>query len=1052
VVTCHYVRTFADTPVIFIEFVEGGSLAKAIDQGLFKKGATSDELVTRALSIALDIAHGLAHAHAAGVVHQDVKPSNVLLDEHGAKITDFGIAAIGKNETDFSAISAIRGHGTMVATVVGMTPLYASPEQIASLGDNQSGRREPITRATDIWSLGLTLLETLVGKATWQPGHVAHVLDKPKPIWIDAVDLLRRMLARDAAERPKAIEVATALSDLLARRGVHRTPPMGAEMRADALNNRAVSLMDLALHDEARETLREAISIDPVHPEAVFNDALLGWRAGEMTDRGALDRVRQAISTHNGWEAKLLEAWIQIERGDEKGAWSVLDKVAEHAAGAVRGTRAVARASRAVRDNIREVQSIRACRTTADALAISHDERRVIVGGRDGYVRIFDLATGHETHQFAAHDEYVFGVALTRDGRRVYSAGWDGVFTAHDVETGKRVFRKKQPGKHSVLVLSSDEKIAFTGTHSGTFRAWSITKRTAKAKGDYLTLPHDGSIMCAAITPDGKTLIVGGEDDILRWMDPQTGEVRHSIKLSSRPQEIAFVKENEREVFLLGRGDQRVTLHDLATGEETGSLRGLQSSVGIIAVSRDQRWTVCNDGLFWSLWDLASRRCVRTFEAPALITGAVFLANGDVVTLDWAGTVHRYAIETPTSAPMIVALPHRARELTAGRVAVDAALHEAASALEAGHVKEAIASARKAREAKGFERAPDVLEVWNRIANRAIRTGIRAVWPVDRFGPVKASSGFAVDPSQRFVATADGQGNITVWSSGAKETPQRIHQFEFPSEELASRAMSFSDNGKLLAIGTYKHLHVMDLDGGSKRTTKEPRGYVRDVAFGGREDSLLAALDDHGHAIVFRVNDLERIATVRGPENWVNAVAFAGDDRLLVGDYDGHLLCWDIPRAIESGFVPGEWSSESNRQPAPAAALIRDLNKYAVAGQQSIGVVRVHDKRVYYGCADKAVHVLDLETGKRILSLTGHGSTVSCFDFLDEHHVVTGSFDKMIRIFDLRNQSCLAVVEGHTHAIWDVVAMGPGCFWTASDDDQIRRFHVDWELGVVNEA
>ena len=176
VVTCHYVRTFADTPVIFIEFVEGGSLANAIDQGVFKGGATSDELVTRALSIALDIAHGLSHAHAAGVVHQDVKPSNVLLDEHGAKITDFGIAAIGKNETDWGEMSTVRGNGTMVATVVGMTPLYASPEQIASLRNNenrQHGQYEPITRATDIWSLGLTLLETLVGAATWQPGPSA---------------------------------------------------------------------------------------------------------------------------------------------------------------------------------------------------------------------------------------------------------------------------------------------------------------------------------------------------------------------------------------------------------------------------------------------------------------------------------------------------------------------------------------------------------------------------------------------------------------------------------------------------------------------------------------------------------------------------------------------------------------------------------------------------------------------------------------------------------------------------------------------------------------
>ena len=52
-----------------------------------------------------------------------------------------------------------------------------------------------------------------------------------------------------------------------------------------------------------------------------------------------------------------------------------------------------------------------------------------------------------------------------------------------------------------------------------------------------------------------------------------------------------------------------------------------------------------------------------------------------------------------------------------------------------------------------------------------------------------------------------------------------------------------------------------------------------------------------------------------------------------------------------------------------------------------------------------------------------------------------------LRIFDIRNRACLAVVEGHTHTIWDVVVIGLGRFWTTSDDDEIRRFHVDWELG-----
>lgn len=1047
VVTCHYVRTFAGTPVIFIEFVEGGSLAQDIANGSFKHGATTPTLVTRALSITLDVAHGLAHAHEAGVVHQDIKPSNVLLDEQGAKITDFGIAALGKVPETTAEMPEIRGPGTMLATVVGMTPLYASPEQLETSQKKNVSTRDPITRATDIWSLGLTLVEMLTGKTSWQAGRADHVLDKPNESWRDLETLLRRMLHKEPAKRPKATEVVAELSRLLEIRGVVRAAPRAAEMQANALNNRAISLLDLDLREEARQNLQNAMAIDPCHPEAVFNDSLLAWRSGQMTDLGALDRVRQAISTHDGWEAKLLEAWIHIERGDEKAAWKVLDRVAEYAAGAVRGTRAVARASRAVRDSIREISSFRAAPGIADALAISHDEKSVVVGDRNGQVSIFDLATGKCFQRFQAHGEYVFGVALSRDGRRVYSTGWDGIFAAHDRETQKSIFRKKHPGKISKLVLSPDEKQAFCGNHSGLLRAWALTKRSAKKILDVLNLENDASILCAAFTPDGNTLIVGGENNELYWIDPTSRTIRQSVKLWSHPQSLAFARvEDGRDILLVGRQNQQVTLHDLATGQEIGALRDLQSWVSQLAVSPNGQWAVCSNGLHWTLWNLLERRCIRTFEAPALITGAIFLANGELVTLDWQGFVRRYTLEKPSPAPMMIALPHRARELAAGRVAVDAALQQAIAALEAGQLPKAITSARQAREAKGFERAPDVLEVWERIGKKARRSGIRAVWPRDQWGPAKASSRLAFDPSRQWLASANDEGSVTLWNLQSSEIPARIQNFEFPSEELASRAMAFSTNGAFLAVGSYKHLHIFNLATGEKNTTTEPCGYVRAVAFGGPDGRFVAALDDHGHAQVFTTNDLRRVATVRGPENWVNALAFVDDQHFLTGDYNGHLLLWDIDAAAKTGFLPGEWNSSSDRKPTPAAAFVRDFNRYAVAGSQSISAIAIRNDNLYFGCADKALHVVDLKSSQTKMKLSGHGSNVSCFDFLDDQYVVTGSFDKLVRIFDLRSGQCVSTIEGHTHTIWDVVALGPSQFLTASDDDQIRRFHIDWDL------
>src|SRR6185295_16917540 len=138
-------------------------------------------------------------------------------------------------------------------------------------------------------------------------------------------------------------------------------------------------------------------------------------------------------------------------------------------------------------------------------------------------------------------------------------------------------------------------------------------------------------------------------------------------------------------------------------------------------------------------------------------------------------------------------------------------------------------------------------------------------------------------------------------------------------------------DGALLAVGTYERVHLFEVDGGPGRVTSEPKGYVRGLVFGGPGGSLLAAIDDHGHAHVIRVADLARIATVRGPENWTEAVAFAGDDHLLVGDYDGHLLLWDIARAAASGFAPRGYDSKDHK-PQPPRALVRRFADFKIAG------------------------------------------------------------------------------------------------------------------------
>ena len=95
---CHYVRVLDGLPRVFAEYVPGGSLRDWIDDRRLYAGGQAVALA-RMLDVAVQFSRGLVHAHGRGLVHQDVKPGNVLLDVTAdgivAKVTDFGLARAG---------------------------------------------------------------------------------------------------------------------------------------------------------------------------------------------------------------------------------------------------------------------------------------------------------------------------------------------------------------------------------------------------------------------------------------------------------------------------------------------------------------------------------------------------------------------------------------------------------------------------------------------------------------------------------------------------------------------------------------------------------------------------------------------------------------------------------------------------------------------------------------------------------------------------------------------------------------------------------------------
>ncbi len=184
----------ADERWLVMEYVDGVTLAERVR----REGSLTPDDAARLLQQA---AVGLLAAHEAGVIHRDVKPSNILLDRAGVvKLTDFGIAHV---ETDASL--------TQTGLVSG-SPAYLAPEVA-------SGQRA--TAASDVWSLGATLFHLLSGQPPYDMGdHVlsglVRLVNEEPPRLRDAgwlAPLLEGTMEKDPARRWSMRQVSDFLAD-----------------------------------------------------------------------------------------------------------------------------------------------------------------------------------------------------------------------------------------------------------------------------------------------------------------------------------------------------------------------------------------------------------------------------------------------------------------------------------------------------------------------------------------------------------------------------------------------------------------------------------------------------------------------------------------------------------------------------------------------------------------------------------------------------------------------------------------------------------------------
>ncbi|QEH31778.1 Serine/threonine-protein kinase PknB [Aquisphaera giovannonii] len=210
----------AGLPFLVMEYVPGRSLQDRLD-------ALGPLPVTEVLRIGMQTASGLAAAHAQGLVHRDVKPANILLEDgvERARLTDFGLARA-------AADAAMTRSG-----VVAGTPHYMAPEQ---------ARGETADPRADLYGLGSTLYATLAGFPPFRAESPLAVLrrvcdDEPRPLrginaevpdWLEAI--IAKLMAKDPGRRHQS---AAEVADLLAACLAHVQQPLASPL-PDALRRR----------------------------------------------------------------------------------------------------------------------------------------------------------------------------------------------------------------------------------------------------------------------------------------------------------------------------------------------------------------------------------------------------------------------------------------------------------------------------------------------------------------------------------------------------------------------------------------------------------------------------------------------------------------------------------------------------------------------------------------------------------------------------------------------------------------------------------------------
>jgi WD40 repeat protein len=898
VIDIHAVEEAKGLPYLVMEYVAGVSLQERLD----RTGPLEPKEVLR---IGAQVAAGLAAAHAQGLIHRDVKPANILLENgvERVKLTDFGLA----RAADDASLTQ--------SGVVAGTPPYMAPEQ---------ARGEAVDHRADLFSLGSVLYALCTGCPPFRAGGSMAVLkrvceDTPRPIqesnpevpgWL--VEIIARLHAKDPAERfASAAAVGELLSKHLARLqqpGPETMPVRPARASGTTLRQRparrrwAVAAAVLLVLLGGSLGLGEATGVTRVAATVLRICTPDGTLVVKVDDPGVKvtiegdgglviagagpQEVRLRPGSYHFRASKdgqpLQEEVVTISRGDRQ-----VVTVAVEASGGARPTPAfqfrppppgpldrldparIPPAERFPRQPPELVAVLGEHRqrhwAPVNAVVWSADAKRVASGGWDYVIRVWDADTMRERAVLRGHTREVQSVALSRDGRHLLSGGWDETVRWWDVDTGQELRRLGGHGQVEGVALSPDERRALSGHHDKTVRLWDLDtgQELRRFEG------HTYSVGGVAFSADGRRALSGGFDHAVRVWDVESGKPLH--RLEGHPgmvRAVAFSPDGR--LALSGNlqptggynhaSDYDLRLWDVESGQEVRRFRGHTSLVEGVTFSPDGRQALsCGDDGTLRLWEVGTGNELGRFEGNAgWVRGVAFSPDGRRAVSGGAdGTVRVWDVATgkescpvtgPTSPTYQVAFSADGGHLLAAGGDRVVRLWDIASGKEPrlfeGHTDPVISVALSPDGCRALS-ASSVMSPWGAQPDNGDRTG----------GP---------------------------WRLWDVQTGKEFRRFLGPSTDGAG-CVAFSPDGKLALTGCRFQVLLWDVETGRElRRLDGHKGYVATVAFAPDGRRALSGCWD-GEGRLWDIGSGKLLYRFRREQmGGIYSVAFAPDGRHAV--------------------------------------------------------------------------------------------------------------------------------------------------------------------------